>query len=1403
MGQKPTKQEAEKDEKEQTKPKKPLQPKKITEKDRLEQDYFQSARYSLHISTDKVTYKPGETVYFRGVILEAFNHKPLGDLNELEGNPKMKILSPKGDSILEQVISRPQKSVYSVSWKIPEDSVGGEYKMQIFHEYGKGTPLSERKFTVRVFRPPRLKSDLEFIQKAYGAGDEVKASLSVERAEGGFPEGANVTAIARLDNEEVYRGDYVLDKNGKCIISFKLPLEIKEGIGNLNCSITDGGVNENASKTLPVVLKKMDVQLYPEGGELVCGLKCGVYVEAVTPSGSPADFEGILVCSKEDGVNKNVIIKTNHEGRGRFEFTPQKEIGYEIKIIKPAGVTVPIKLPEIKSKGVSIISNKKSFEFKEKISITISSTQKEEYIVGVYKREKEISNKEIKFEEENSSQKIELETKENDGILRITVWKKTDLTPIAERIVFVHPVDEIIFEVEPDKKTYCPGDTVSLKIKSKTKSGKPIEAVCGVTVTDDSVFKMTEKRERPPRLPAMYFLENEVDHLEDCQVYLSPDQVESNENEEQEKLEKFTELDLLLGTQGWRRFVKIDTNLVNNPNKQKLEKLFVAYCDPKIRERELENERRRERMSRMKMKKKSKEMPRRRNMMMREKAIQNEAIIPKLEIQEETKKKKKKKKKCQLKFQWIAPIQAPQVQYAREFAHQRRPNRQPGERNDFVDTLYYSPFNSITEEKDIFETTIQFDLNDSVSSFRVFIDGFNSEGLLGFSESFVIDSKEPFYLEPKFPLEVSFGDKINLPVALVNSLPNDMDLSLKAEILSKSLAIEGDSEWKGTLKSEERTKKFFNMTVSQTLETAKLQINGNDTNNPAIKDQVTREIEVKPVGFPLSLDVSGLLIPEGTVNQKIRIPDDIVEGSITTYCSVFPSPMGNLTESLKSFIREPCGCFEQTSMTVYPLTMAQQYFKTHTGVDPNFITESNEKLERGYKRLIGYECKKGGYEWFGGDPGHEALTAMGIMEFTDLSQVFPVDQEMLNRTTSWVLTRIDKSKGVFERNSRALDYFGGAPPHTTDAYITWALSESKIEYKELKPIVDNLIKQGQDKFKDDSYFLSLVSLILFNFGFKDQSLEFAEKLTALQDKDSKDIKEKGHLTKAETSITRSSGFNLNMETTSLSVLTWLNFPEKFGQNIEYAMQYINSNCKGGNFGSTQSTVLALKAIMKYDILSAKASKEGSVELIINDESVDALGIVPEQKGALIFPDFSSFLQKGKENSIELKMIEGSTMPFVIQFSLTTPKPNSNPNCKVDLSTKLISQNENDKESKMNTIKQGEATEVEVIVTNKTDEGIPMTVAIIGLPGGLEVRYDQLKELVKKGIIASFEMIGARELVFYWRAMKPKEIIKFSVDVIAAVPGIYTGPSSRVYLYYTNDEKIWVDPLKIEILPDDK
>jgi hypothetical protein len=115
------------------------------------------------------------------------------------------------------------------------------------------------------------------------------------------------------------------------------------------------------------------------------------------------------------------------------------------------------------------------------------------------------------------------------------------------------------------------------------------------------------------------------------------------------------------------------------------------------------------------------------------------------------------------------------------------------------------------------------------------------------------------------------------------------------------------------------------------------------------------------------------------------------------------------------------------------------------------------------------------------------------------------------------------------------------------------------------------------------------------------------------------------------------------------------------------------------------------------------------------------------------------------------------------------------------------------------VQEGGITEAKVSITNKSDEAIPTPVAIVGIPGGMEVRHDQLKELVKSGKIDAYEVNG-REVVLYWRFLKARDKFDLPISLVAAVPGTYTGPASRAYLYYTDEYKNWAPGLQVTIQP---
>ncbi len=468
-------------------------------------------RYLAQVSTDKPIYRVGENVYARVVVLNARDHTPF--LQDLHAN--VRVLGPKGDVVATGGATA-KESVIGFSWPVTQGLAGGEYTLAF--TFSNGMAPAERKIDLRIFRAPRLKSQIELNRDGFGPGDTVHAKLHTERAEGGIPKGAKVAVSARVDDREVYSGISMVDGNGDARTQFTLPADIERGEGTLAMIVEDGGVVETATKTLPILVKTVDVRLYAEGGELLANVPNRLYVEARTPAKKPADIEAVLV----DGADKEVArLKTAHEGRGRVTFTPQPNQSYSLRIVAPAGIKRTFALAPVRSPGAllqavtDIIPAKASAQFK------IASNAPGDFKLTLSQRGVEVASKSVsvgsggwfsfgaspgKLSDVNVPLRDEI-----DGVLVATLWEGE--TPLSERLVFRQPHKPLQVSITADPETLAPGARAKVEVKTTDHKGDPIGATVGVTVTDESVLEMIETREQAPRLPAMYFLESDVSEL--------------------------------------------------------------------------------------------------------------------------------------------------------------------------------------------------------------------------------------------------------------------------------------------------------------------------------------------------------------------------------------------------------------------------------------------------------------------------------------------------------------------------------------------------------------------------------------------------------------------------------------------------------------------------------------------------------------------------------------------------------------------------------------------------------------------------------------------------------------------------------------------------------------------------
>ncbi len=1354
-------------------------------------------RYLTHLSTDKPVYKVGEKVFVRGVVLGAIDGKPLPQSRQVSGT--LSVIGPKGDTVAASQV-RSEESVLGFAWKVPEGQPGGEYTVKVTYPWSGDAP-AERKFDVRVYRAPRMRTQIEFLRDGYGPGDTVSATMHVERAEGGVPAGAEVDVVGRVDGVEVHRGTTVVDAAGNCSARFALPAEMARGVGTIAFVVKDGGVFETATKTIPILLQSVDVQVYPEGGDLVAGLLNRVYLQARTPAQKPADVAGDVLDSTGEVVGE---FRTTHEGRGRFAFTPEKNGRYELRITEPTGIKTRIPLPEPKADGVMLLA---ADDHSSRSSVVaIRSTKDRPVKVTLRRREVELATKAVALTAGKVTE-VTFDEETTPGVLVATVWSETG-EPLAERLLFRKPSESVNVEITADREQYVPGGRVTLTVKTTDETGEPTAAVVGLTVTDDSVLEMIEKREQAPRLPVMVLLEQDTRELADAHVYLDPANPEAD-----------AAVDLLLGTQGWRRFAFVDPATfvaehgedarrvlaLKLPSRREIrravevERLALDFADAAEAEVPVPEaapvdaakanrapgeaapaavppaappqggERAGEAAAEVAPAAAAPVAPRAAREPApaagRPLAKEQQALAKALDradareadglLLEDEEVNLRRRKRAMI--------------YVREYAHEVRADRRPGQRSDFTETLFW---NAGVKTDETGTATFEFGLSDSVTSFRAVADVFDARGALGAGTS-LVESVEPLYTEPKLPLEVTSGDVVDLPVGVVNATVDPLS-DAKLGVTAEGIRITGVTGFPRDLAADSRIRRIVALDTAGFSGTTDFVL---DLSAGGYADRVTRPLVVKPNGFPVEIGKGGMLDADSTVERTVVVPGDVVPGSVTATVSVYPSPLSNMTAALERLIREPHGCFEQTSSSTYPLVMAQQYFLSHSGVDPQLVSRSNEMLEKGYNRLIGFECKQGGFEWFGADPGHEALTAYGLMEFADMAKVRSVDADMVARSRTWLLGQRD-GEGGFKRERRALHTWL-ADAEVSNAYITWALLAAGEDPKALAKEVDWVEKAaGATK---NSYVLALGANVMIEAGRRDAATRMLDKLVDLQEID-------GRIPGATTSIVGSGGEALVVEATALATLA-------FCSDLDYVdfadkgVRHLTDVCKAGRYGSTQSTVLALKAIIAFDAMLARPKAPGTLQLLVDGEKVGKpVAFDRTTEGAIELPSLVDHLTPG-EHEIAVEMTGGSRMPFAIAIDLYSTKPASSDECKLVLDVSLVDEK----------VEEGGVTEAKVVVANTTDETAPTPTAVVGIPGGLEVRHDQLKELVKSEKIAAYEVLG-REVVLYWRGMEAKQSVELPISLVAAVPGKYTAPASRAYLYYTDEHKQWENPLDVTITP---
>ncbi|MBC7976590.1 MAG: hypothetical protein H7138_16575, partial [Myxococcales bacterium] len=379
----------------------------------------------------------------------------------------------------------------------------------------------------------------------------------------------------------------------------------------------------------------------------------------------------------------------------------------------------------------------------------------------------------------------------------------------------------------------------------------------------------------------------------------------------------------------------------------------------------------------------------------------------------------------------------------------------------------------------------------------------------------------------------------------------------------------------------------------------------------------------------------------------------------------------------------------------------------------------------------------------------------------------------------WLMSRRDR-KGGFARSTAAIDSFGRASETTTNAYIMWAMSEARRTAGMDAELAVQASLGAQTK---DPYLLALTANThVMTAPTAATTKAMLARLAAMQAKD-------GSFPGAKESITMSGGESLAIETTSLATLALIKASpgNEFEPQIRSAVDWLNRKRSGyGQWSNTQATILGLKALTAYAEHARQMQAAGTATLIINGTPAGAITFDKGRKDALVWDDLAGKLRPG-HNTVELRIDGQAQLPYSIAISYRSARPQSSTAAKIAVTTQL------DKDQ----VKLGEGVKLRAHIENTTADGVPMTLARIGIPGGLTFQTWQLKELRDKGLVDFYET-RPREVILYWRGMAPSAKKDIALDLLASVPGSYEAPASSAYLYYTAEDKAWAPSVKVSV-----
>jgi hypothetical protein len=404
------------------------------------------------------------------------------------------------------------------------------------------------------------------------------------------------------------------------------------------------------------------------------------------------------------------------------------------------------------------------------------------------------------------------------------------------------------------------------------------------------------------------------------------------------------------------------------------------------------------------------------------------------------------------------------------------------------------------------------------------------------------------------------------------------------------------------------------------------------------------------------------------------------------------------------------------------------------------------------------------------------------MEFSDMAQVYPVDEAVIERAVRWLLDQ-QQPDGTW----KVQDYRAGQGTLGATAYVTWALAEAGYEnYAEVDWAI-NYIREFALQ-EEDPYSLALAANALAAYDPNGSMTKAViDRLYEIRIQEADTV----YWPIGEASFMGATGESGSIETTALAAHAFMRanaHPDAVSGALAHLIQAKDS---WGTWGTTQATILSLKALLLASEKAGQAEGPATVRISLNKEQTQEIVIDETNLDVMHQVTFDYGLSPTGANRVQIEVEGGGNLMYQVATSYYLPWDQVP---MVEMMGELMTI---DVGYNRTTLAVNDEVTVDVGVRLNKEGVVKMALIDLGVPPGFTVLTEDLSRLVEQGVIARYELTG-RQIIVYLEDFSSESPLRFSYRLRARFPLRAQTPPSSAYDYYNPTDTTVKAPLAVTV-----